>query len=339
MLQISELLLTIFRFVADDDPSLYFALILVQRFWKDLIYNHTCVKYLLIPHHYTKDQWKSFLNKSIDNLTIKDFLSLCAALRLKLVDSVLFDDILLKLEICQLSITYYVYGYIYRFGFCGYPKDSQKALEYWNEGKKLNEIYSMVSLVIETDDCSEIHFYRLNKGYLQNFKNFDFALNNVGLYFFKNNNLTKAAKYFKKSAALGNSCAKMHWAWLLFKHLKINNNFVLYLLKSSCIYGDEFSYYTMGCYFYETQNYVKAEKAFLNGVHLGSDLSLYFLGRAYLMMGKDNDAFRCFLTCSEKGDQNATFRLADCYIHGVGVQQDKQKGYNLLQSIVSGGNK
>jgi TPR repeat protein len=89
----------------------------------------------------------------------------------------------------------------------------------------------------------------------------------------------------------------------------------------------------LGFFYSENKNHAEAERAFLRGYHLGSDLSLYFLGRVYLLMGRDQDAFNCFLNASEKGVRNGTFRLADCYIRGIGVEKNKTKGIDLLLSI------
>jgi TPR repeat protein len=90
------------------------------------------------------------------------------------------------------------------------------------------------------------------------------------------------------------------------------------------------NFVNFGLYHYNKSNFAEAEKLFEIGYKMGCYDCCYMVGIICKNLEKFEKAFEHFKLASENGIKDASINLAHCYLEGIGVEKNFNKGVELL---------
>jgi TPR repeat protein len=109
--------------------------------------------------------------------------------------------------------------------------------------------------------------------------------------------------------------------------------------KASAENGNIDSYYTLFLHYIELQRNVDEALEWLDkGCDAGNTDCIYTLGQYYFTTEDYDKAVELYKKGAEKGDANSCVELAQCYYHGISVEQNKEKAFELLEYAVNENN-
>lgn len=152
-----------------------------------------------------------------------------------------------------------------------------------------------------------------------------------------------AIRFYERAITLGSIVATLELANLYYKGDDIKQDFN----KAISLYTDgakkgncccisslgEMYFHGYGC----EKNYKTSIYLHENAVKLGCKNSMYELGRIYYDEEKFELSFKYFEMASEKGDWDSTYKIAEMYCLGKGVEQDFDKSITLFEKCVTEG--
>ena len=149
-------------------------------------------------------------------------------------------------------------------------------------------------------------------------------------------NNQNAAKYFEKSAELGNQHAKrlLAFEYISGKNFEQNSEKGISLLTECANGGDAFSYYKLGNLYLKgeivNQDLDKAEKYLLSAED--NEFTQYALGKLYMQKEKyDIDKAVFYFEKSVDKNMWSSYQLGRLYFFGAdGLEKDKEKAMEFL---------
>lgn len=218
--------------------------------------------------------------------------------------------------------------------------ESNNVLAFYDLGK----LYSMEKSGLK-DDKKSFEFYEKA---LQGFIQFEprakkikpYLQYQIGMMYFKGLgipvNNQNAAKYFEKSAELGNQHAKrlLAFEYISGKNFEQNSEKGISLLTECANGGDAFSYYKLGNLYLKgeivNQDLDKAEKYLLSAED--NEFTQYALGKLYMQKEKyDIDKAVFYFEKSVDKNMWSSYQLGRLYFFGAdGLEKDKEKAMEFL---------
>lgn len=144
-------------------------------------------------------------------------------------------------------------------------------------------------------------------------QNNSWGLHNLGfMYYFEEEfqDYKKAFEFFKKSAELNNDSAQNYLGRMYYHGNYVNKD------------------YKQSIYWYEKSNHHQPEDLF----NLG-----HMYNKGFGTIQNNNKAFELFKQASDKGFNNAKFRMATMYAIGTGVEKDENMAFKLFEELAATG--
>ncbi len=226
----------------------------------------------------------------------------------------------------------------------GVSSDFNKAVKYWKQAAALGQPEAQYTMGVLTEDetfdydskaasdkaAEEWYIKSANQGFAP-------AQNNLGVYYFRKNDYTKAFEWFMKAAEQGVANAQYCLGIMYSSGDGVDRDIekAWNYFEMAAEQGDRASQYELGCLYEEIEEYAKSEKWLEKSAAQDYSQAQKKLGdKYYYGRGCNVDFQRAaawYKKAASQDNAKALCMLGTMYISGEGVPKDKVKAKEYLE--------